>query len=103
MELTNQFVNSDTNETAAIVMKLVETLLGCGHTVDGHKVILEHHVVYTNFYVYYYHLYTNKFLHVLYVIQHDMFQAYMPIFRSSFIHFHIPLLCCIYWVMFFPE
>jgi hypothetical protein len=33
MELTNQFVNSDTNKTAAIVFKLVEPLLGHGHTL----------------------------------------------------------------------
>jgi hypothetical protein len=30
---TNQFVSAETNRTAAIVVKLTENLLGCGHTV----------------------------------------------------------------------
>jgi hypothetical protein len=33
MELTNKFVNSETNKTAARVIKLVEPLLGHGHTL----------------------------------------------------------------------
>jgi hypothetical protein len=33
MELTNEFVNSETNKTAAIVIKLVEPLLGRGYTL----------------------------------------------------------------------
>jgi hypothetical protein len=33
MELTNEFVNSETNKTAATVTKLVKPLLGCGHTL----------------------------------------------------------------------
>jgi hypothetical protein len=33
MELTNQFVNSDTNKTAAIVIKFVKPLLGCSQTL----------------------------------------------------------------------
>jgi hypothetical protein len=33
MELTNEFVNSETNKTAAIVIKLAKPLLGRGHTV----------------------------------------------------------------------
>jgi hypothetical protein len=32
MEVTNQFVNSGMNKTTAIVVKLVEPLLGHGHT-----------------------------------------------------------------------
>jgi hypothetical protein len=33
MELANQFVSAETNKTTAIVVKLTENLLGCGHTV----------------------------------------------------------------------
>jgi hypothetical protein len=33
MKLANQFVSSETNKTAAIVVKLTENLLGRGHTV----------------------------------------------------------------------
>jgi hypothetical protein len=33
MELANQFVSAETNETAAIIVKLTENLLGRGHTV----------------------------------------------------------------------
>ncbi|XP_021941441.1 piggyBac transposable element-derived protein 4-like [Zootermopsis nevadensis] len=33
MELANQFVTAETNKTAAIVVKLIEPLLGRGHTV----------------------------------------------------------------------
>jgi hypothetical protein len=33
MELTNQFVTAETNKSAEIVVKLLENLLGRGHTV----------------------------------------------------------------------
>jgi hypothetical protein len=33
MELTNQYVNFDTNKTAATMIKLMEPLLGRGHTL----------------------------------------------------------------------
>jgi hypothetical protein len=37
MELANQFVTAETNKTAAIVVKLTESLLGRGHTVWIHN------------------------------------------------------------------
>jgi hypothetical protein len=33
MELTNQFVTTETNKTAEIIVKILENLLGRGHTV----------------------------------------------------------------------
>jgi hypothetical protein len=34
LELTSQFVNSDTNKTAAVVIRVVECVVGRGHAMD---------------------------------------------------------------------